>query len=360
VSGSTLNATRDFPLSFTCGGVPMERAGVWYTIQGTGNSLSASTCSAILNFASRLTLFEGASCDELKCIDTANSNDQGTCQEPSMDGLSSTINWKSEVDKIYYIYVHGGLGFFELSVSDLLQSTENNFCPQALSLTPGQQISGNTSEASIGHFNGDFCGSTIDNAGVWYSIEGAGESIQITGCSSGDDYHFSVSVFEGSCSNLTCVTGETFPTTCYGFGPEGTPNRRLQPVDPLQSLNWFAETGVSYKIYVHGQSPSFSFEGGTGSFELITNSLPATNLSSSAPSESLGAAPLEPISSTELPTNPPTNENTTEPRSPAPTVEVSPLLATSNSDMSDSTASSLPYNPTTITLMSIVGLLLFL
>jgi hypothetical protein len=357
VPGSTSTATRDFPFGFTCGNVLLETVGVWYTIEGTGSSLSTRACSTILDFSPQITLFEGESCDELTCIGTAISNEQGRYEELSIDGSSSTINWKSEADKTYYIYIHGGLGDFELSVTKHSNSLENHYCPQTLHIAPGQQISGNTSDTSTEQCSGDCCGYTIDSVGSWYSIEGAGLSMQITACVFGDDYSLSVSVLKGSCSNLTCLTGETFPTSCCSLFTNGAANRQIQPVGLSESLTWFAETGVSYKIFVRGRSHSIAVESVNGSFDLITNSIPSTEMPSIAPSESLGGVQLETVPPTEPPTNLSTSEPTPVPRGPA--MASSTEVFNSKTKTSDSTA-TFQAHKTTIVLLSTVGLPLLL
>ncbi|KAG7368987.1 hypothetical protein IV203_031730 [Nitzschia inconspicua] len=277
VAGSTLSATRDFPLDASCGNTSFHFPGVWYTIQGNGKSLSATTCSWNLNFAAKITLFEGTSCEDLTCVDSANTNDNWRCSSES-NGSSSTINWKSEVNKTYFLYIHGGdplsIGDFELSVSELPQTPENNFCSQASSITATEEVSGSTADAAIGLFNGGYCGGAIENGGIWFELEGTGESIELTGCSFGDDYHLTVSVFEGSCNNLTCVTGETFPIACIDSVDVEPSKRELQTFKKQREITWFAEAGVSYKLYVHGQAPNLTLEGGTGSFELIIGVVP--------------------------------------------------------------------------------------
>lgn len=324
--GSTETATRSFPLDVTCGNRYLNSAGVWYTIEGNGSSLSATTCSANLTFAARITLFEGTSCNDLRCVDTANTESGWRCSEaPTSEfsgASSSTMNWKSEVGTTYYLYVHGespsSIGTFGLSVIKLEQFTENNFCPQAMNFTAGEQLSGSTSEAAIGLFSIGYCGGATENGGMWYEMEGTGGFVEMIGCSSGNDYSMTVSVFEGDCSNLTCVNGETFPTSCSDFISEEVSNRQLQPLVEQPELRWFAEAGVMYRLYIHGQAPNFTLEGGTGSFELITQLVPTEE-----PTGDPTQAPVVPVIFPAEPTDPPvlspsTSPNTV-PQTPVPT-----------------------------------------
>jgi hypothetical protein len=357
VAGSTMSATRSFPLDVSCGNVILNSAGVWYTVQGTGNSLSATTCSATLDFASKISLFEGSSCDDIVCLDTANKNDRWRCLDAPSEASASTINWKSEADKTYYLYVHGGMpssiGNFELSVSELPQTVENNFCPQALNISSSEQISGSTTEAAIGHFGAGYCGGSTENGGIWYNLEGTGGLIEMTGCSSGDDdYQMTVSVFEGSCSNLTCLTGETFPISCSEFIPTEPANRLLQPLEEQLGLTWLSEAGVSYKIYVHGQAPNFTLEGGTGSFELVIETI-STEEPTALPTFSQVLPETFPPASTESPTKSPTTGPTLTLPTDFPTIVI-PVID-NNTDNPDSYAISRLQGSILLVLASAMG-----
>jgi hypothetical protein len=277
VAGSNLLATNDMLIDSQCGNQSLSTPGVWYKVEGTGKGLSVTTCSQALNFGTQLTLFEGAGCESLNCVDAAIANDNWRCPESLDRAQSSTLNWQSEVGKEYFILVHGfrpfTIGNFEISVTEFDIVAENNFCHQALQLEPDGAIEGSTVDASIGFFRyNSFCGVQIDNAGLWYSLEGTGREISLYGCTaSGDDYHVSVSVFEGSCSSLNCIDGDTFSISCSDLMEEGE-ERFLQPQDEfnvMQNVTWFAQSNSTYQIYVHGEAPNFTMDGGRGAFELV-------------------------------------------------------------------------------------------
>jgi hypothetical protein len=116
--GSTILATSDdaYATILTCGttyntGTP----GVWYWLQGTGNTVTVSTCNPNGNYDSKLhAMCRG--CEEAVCI--AGNDDDFNCTEPF---LLSTISFCTQADCEYLILVHGffgSAGDFELVVTD--------------------------------------------------------------------------------------------------------------------------------------------------------------------------------------------------------------------------------------------------
>ena len=124
-AGSTLGATPDVEVG-TC--VTTTTApGVWYSVTGTGNTMSASTCNGVSDYDTKVSVFCG-DCTDLDCV---NGNDDN-CASPS--GLLSTATWCSEAGATYYVLVHGFLsdaGNFQLDVSD-----DGNPCTGALACLP--------------------------------------------------------------------------------------------------------------------------------------------------------------------------------------------------------------------------------
>jgi len=88
---------------------------VWYSVAGTGNTLTATTCAAGTAFDTNIqVLCDG--CATPVCV-TANDDDSGC----GLDGLRSTVSWCSDPNQTYLIQVggaSGGSGAFELYVSD--------------------------------------------------------------------------------------------------------------------------------------------------------------------------------------------------------------------------------------------------
>mgnify|MGYP003571894847 CR=1 FL=1 len=111
-NGSTTGATIDG--TEACG-TAITAPGVWYTVVGTGNSMTASTCGPFFGYDTKVTVYCG-SCDDLTCLAGNDDNCIG-----GASGLLSTVTWCSQAGADYYILVHGfssGTGDFTLNVSD--------------------------------------------------------------------------------------------------------------------------------------------------------------------------------------------------------------------------------------------------
>lgn len=120
----------------------------------------------------------------------------------------------------------------------------NDDCSTAISLSCGDIVTGTT----LGAINETEtnCGTTITSPGVWYSIIGEGSDINLSTCNQAD-FDTKISVFNGSCLDLSCVGGNDDTPGCEGF---------------TTTLDFFAETGITYYILIHG------FNISTGSFSL--------------------------------------------------------------------------------------------
>ena len=108
--GTTQNATTDasFP---TCGTAYTPTSGVWYSVTGTGNTMTADLCNGATSYDTKLTVY----CPD--CVDTV-------CVDGNDDfcGLQSAVEWCSQPGANYLILVHGystATGAFELTVADL-------------------------------------------------------------------------------------------------------------------------------------------------------------------------------------------------------------------------------------------------
>jgi len=92
-------------------GIPHTAPERWYTVVGTGNMLTASTCN-MADFDTALSVFCD-DCDEPVCIDGV--DDSGGC------GLTSALSWCSQAGAEYRIMVHGfanAVGNFDLEVTE--------------------------------------------------------------------------------------------------------------------------------------------------------------------------------------------------------------------------------------------------
>ncbi|MFQ5489200.1 MAG: hypothetical protein ACE5GE_00650, partial [Phycisphaerae bacterium] len=105
--GSTDGATID---SAPECGTGVTSPGVWYSVTGTGNMMTASLCNGATAYDSKLSVY-CADCIDFTCVD---GNDD-TC------GLQSEVAWCSQAGAQYLILVHGfggDSGPFELAISD--------------------------------------------------------------------------------------------------------------------------------------------------------------------------------------------------------------------------------------------------
>jgi len=104
-------------------GTLIGSAGVWFTVVGNGNILTASTCDSV-PFDSRLHVFCGT-CAGPFC---AGADDDGCGEE----GGGSTVSWCSDAGTTYYVLVTGvdaeDRGAFELVVQEGLPCTDPPAC----------------------------------------------------------------------------------------------------------------------------------------------------------------------------------------------------------------------------------------
>ena len=121
--GNTDTAGIDEPPAFTCG-TTITVGGVWYTVTGTGNTFTATTCNAGTDYDTKVSVF-CEDCADLTCVD--GNDDQPGPFDPACDVISngfnrgSTVTFCTEPGATYSILVHGfddSTGNFELSIDD--------------------------------------------------------------------------------------------------------------------------------------------------------------------------------------------------------------------------------------------------
>ena len=96
-----------------------------------------------------------------------------------------------------------------------------DFCNQAISLPCGTSVSGNTTLAYPDP-EAFTCGTPIEAPGIWFTFVGNGQNTVLSTCAQ-YGYDIKLNAYTGSCSGLTCVTGNddycntgsliSFPTT---------------------------------------------------------------------------------------------------------------------------------------------------
>ena len=169
VSGSTSTASADSDFAscdHTGVGSTNMAPGVWYKVVGANSGMRASTCGSETTFDTRITIYKGESCEDLKCI-IADSNG---C------GFQSSAYWYANQDETYYILVTGNLfsnfGDFVLSIEEYSGNTINDFCVNAISASTTTVNLGSTKSAT---FDGvETCVVPNTAPGIWYKVVGTG------------------------------------------------------------------------------------------------------------------------------------------------------------------------------------------
>lgn len=266
VIGTTNGTTIDTGQASNCAGGTITSPGVWYTVVGTGNQFVATTCSNNTQYDTKLNVYCGACPAPLFCV--TGIDDDPNC---FVNFLHSTVSWCTAPGQVYYVLVHGfggQTGQFELLVTD--QGTPcntpplcvppppvpNDDCANAIIVTPGSSTAGTTAGATNDPQFNTTCGTTVTAAGVWYRVTGTGNTMTATTCNNNTGYDTKINVYCGSCSNLTCVTGNDDggdeSCDCPSCGGANWESRAV----------WCSQFGATYYILVNG------FGGGTGAFQL--------------------------------------------------------------------------------------------
>ena len=108
------------------------------------------------------------------------------------------------------------------------------------------------------------CGVSQTQPGVWYRIEGNGDDMIASLCNTSWDSK--ISVFQGSCTNLTCLGGmDDNGPACTGTAA---------------SYSWSSSVGEVYYILVHGYSSTNAFDLEVTCTPPVVNPGPCTNTSS--------------------------------------------------------------------------------
>ena len=246
-NGWTIGATLDN--APVCNGEAQVAPGVWYSIDGTGNTMTVTTCDPYTDYDTKISVY-CFECEYPVCV-TANDNfNIPVC------GYTSLVTWCSEPGRRYYILVHGGspieLGNFKIGYWDDGLSCSpypncypppppNDLCRDAITLigssTTPQSVLGTTVGATAD--NAPFCVVTDLAPGVWYKIIGNGTTITATTCNTytqNQGYDTRLSVYCNDCEDLMCVTGNDDWPGCV----------------PMSEVSWCSELGREYYVLVHG------------------------------------------------------------------------------------------------------------
>jgi hypothetical protein len=166
--------------------------------------------------------------------------------------MSNTVAWTAVSGVEYLLLVTSGRNADDFE----LQIVDNDSCDDAFGpITPGvgKFLLGSTSDGATIDTEAPSCGlaSSATAPGVWYTIIGDGGAITASTCT-GTGFDSQISIFTGSCDQLTCVDGNS--NACG-----------LQSLVAIQSIQ-----DETYHVLVHG------FGGASGNFalQIITEAPP--------------------------------------------------------------------------------------
>lgn len=234
--------------------------GVWYSIVGTGDDITATTCSPNTTFDTEIVIFDA--CGD-PCL--TNNDDDSACPT---DDVQSTVTWTSTFGQTYFINVAGWItggdnfGDFELSIT--CARPVNDECADAIALDCGESVVGTTFGASdIGNSAALDCGEISGDVGVWYTVEGTGGVIELSTCGPVTDASGTnafMAVYDGTCGTFNCIVNNNVSNPDLGCG---TANSEL--------VSFASTYGTTYYIFVS------SWTGGVLDFDLTVTCGPPTN-----------------------------------------------------------------------------------
>ena len=245
---TTVNGTTDgVDLDVTCdegGGVAIDKD-VWYQhVASCTGVLTVSTCNDA-DFNTRLAVY-GSGSSTCPACPTDNTTLLACSDNAAGCALgTSEVSLNVTAGSCFTIRV-GGLNLAEGSGNITISCTPD-LCDNALAVSPNSTVSGSTANTAVNDAPGLDCGTgLVDSPGAWYSVTGTGNLMTASLCGAAS-YDSRLSVFEGTCLGLTCVTDAN--NTCG-----------LQ-----ESVSWCSTPGVEYRILVHGAG------GASGDFSMTVS-----------------------------------------------------------------------------------------
>jgi hypothetical protein len=229
-----------------------ESPGLWYSAVGSdGLTYRADMCSNSTNFDSEISVYKG-SCDGggLQCV-TGNDD---AC------GLSSSVQWATENDVVYFIKVHSRFldaGHFGLTLQSVV-TLEHDSCSDAQVVGSGDNVFRAT---TVGATGGDapFCGYGSEfDPGIWYKVQGQGKAISMSTCTPQTEVAAALSVYSGSCDELACITEGTSDYSCQDLIAE--------------NVTFLGEEGIDYFVLVQSLDGDAGIVGlNVNEFESVSN-----------------------------------------------------------------------------------------
>jgi len=218
VTGDTTEATSDIPSGGSCGFSSGPYKNVWYTVIGTGQPITLSTCNAgTVMSDTKISVFCN-DCGDKICVggdDDSCGSDFGT--------YKSIFTFCSELGRTYMITVGGygssDAGIFQLDVTSSgtacsappsCQRPANDTCAGAIPVgsLPASVVGNN--QAALDNTPSTPCGlPSIMHKDLWYSVVGNGSTLTVSTCNAGSIVtDTKISVFCADCANPACVGGD--------------------------------------------------------------------------------------------------------------------------------------------------------
>jgi hypothetical protein len=192
IIGSTENAQIE-DVGF-CQNTDLAAPSAWYSVQGTGATMVASTCNSQSDNFSKLEIYSG-SCSSLSCPNVT----KYSC------GNQMQLTWVSSPDEVYLLQVYGsgnpGEDIFALEVEEVPVNYE---CVGAADLIVASTVRGTTKAPAVDGATG--CSDSNEH-GAWYKIDPRADlNLTLSACSDITNFLPQLSLYQGStCGQLSCV-----------------------------------------------------------------------------------------------------------------------------------------------------------
>ncbi|SFQ71287.1 reprolysin-like metallopeptidase [Hymenobacter arizonensis] len=136
----------------------------------------------------------------------------------------------------------------------------NDLCANAIALTCGQTVTGNTEGVTDTGDPTGTCDEDIQGGGVFYTIVGTGTNITLTTCNAATGFDTMLFVYTGTCGSYTCVIGndDSLPVCTDGT--------------TTSTVTFPSVAGTVYRIFLTGFDNGLGSE--TGPFTLTATCTP--------------------------------------------------------------------------------------
>lgn len=244
-------------------GVDINKPGIWWWIEGTGEIITMSTCHIQTTIKVKISVFSGDSCEELTCVTGGEERDyecpllRKDNELGEWDTMATAVSFQSLLGQNYYILVHqadDSPGDVWLNFRHPLVPANDN-CVDAIGPVPRDltRISATSTDASKSFINPavGFCNDALPSLypGTWFQVIGTGEPLSVMACglNNFDGYAFSVYDSDnGFCDSLECVSGS------YKIGIEDPEKCTFGEVSRVMTKFTFDTVDRNrYYVYVH-------------------------------------------------------------------------------------------------------------